>query len=97
MLIGGDDISNDVTFGTCFSTFVFVRARFRLALIGGILAAQSIGSHRGIGCGIKIPKRLVQALLLFPAPPLERPGELNPRLPRPLSFERYQQSLPGLR
>ena len=26
MLIGGDDISNDVT---CFSTFVYIRARFR--------------------------------------------------------------------
>ena len=28
MLIGGDDISNDVT---CFSTFVYIRARFRFA------------------------------------------------------------------
>ena len=27
MLIGGDDISNDViTLGTCFSTFVYIRA-----------------------------------------------------------------------
>ena len=37
MLIGGDDISNDViTLGTCFSMFVYIRARFRVALIGGI-------------------------------------------------------------
>ena len=50
MLIGGDDISNDViTLGTCFSMFVDIRARFRLALIGGNLTAQSTGSHRGIG------------------------------------------------
>ena len=50
MVIGGDDISNDViTLGTCFSMFVYVRARFRFALMGGNLTAQSTGSHRGIG------------------------------------------------
>ena len=38
MLIGGDDISNDVIIlGTCFSMFVYIRARFRSALIGGNL------------------------------------------------------------
>ena len=37
MLIGGDDVSNDVIIlGTCFSMFVYIRARFRVALIGGI-------------------------------------------------------------
>ena len=42
MLIGEDDISNDViTLGTCFSMFVYIRARFRFALIGGNLTAQS--------------------------------------------------------
>ena len=57
MLIGGDDISNDViTFGTCFSMFVDVRACFRFALIGGNLKAQSTGSHRGIGGGIQVPE-----------------------------------------
>ena len=36
MLIGGDDISNDViTLGMCFSMFVYICARFRFALIGG--------------------------------------------------------------
>ena len=36
MLIGGDDISNDViTLGMCFSMFVYIRACFRFALIGG--------------------------------------------------------------
>ena len=57
MLMGGDDISNDVIIlGTCFSMFVYIRARFRYTLIGGNLTAQSTGSHRGIGGGIQIPK-----------------------------------------
>jgi len=56
MLIGGDDIINDVII-TCFSMFVYIRARFRFALIGGNLITQSTGSHRGIGGGIQIPGR----------------------------------------
>ena len=56
MPIGGNDISNDViTLATCFTMFVHIRARFRLALIGGNLKVQSTGSHRGIGGGIEIP------------------------------------------
>ena len=59
MLIGGDDIKNDViTRGacfTCFSMFVYIRARFRFALIGGNLTAQSTRSYRGIERGIQIP------------------------------------------
>ena len=44
MLIGGDDISNDViTLGTRFSILVYIRARFLFALIGGNLTAQSTG------------------------------------------------------
>ena len=55
MLIGGDDISNDVIIlGTCFSMFVYIRARFRFALIGGNLTAQPMGSPKGIGGGIQI-------------------------------------------
>ena len=46
MLIGGDDISNDV----------ITLAGFRFALIGGNLTSQSTGSHRGIGGGIQIPE-----------------------------------------
>ena len=81
MLISGDDISNDViTLGTCFSIIVYIRPRIRFALIGGNLTAQSTGNHRGIGGGIQISERQLQALLLFPAPPPERPGELPPRL-----------------
>ena len=38
MLIGGNDISNDViTLGTCFSMFVYIRTRFNFSLIGGNL------------------------------------------------------------
>ena len=58
MLIGGDDISNDVvTLGKCFSMFVYISPPFRFAMIdmiGGNLTAQSTGSHRGIGGGIQI-------------------------------------------
>ena len=81
MLIDRDDISNDViTLGTCFSRFVYIRACIPFALIGGNLTAQSTGNHKGIGGGIQIPERQLQALLLFPAPPPERPGELARRL-----------------
>ena len=80
-MIGGDDISKDViTLATCFSMFVHICAGFRLALIGGNLKAQSTGSHRGIGGGIQIPGTYLQALLHFPLPPPEPPGELAPRL-----------------
>ena len=65
----------------CFSMFVYIRARFRFALIGGNLTAQSTGSHREIGGGIEMPETELQALLSFPAQPLERLGELARRLP----------------
>ena len=42
MMIGDDDISNDViTLGTYFSMFVYIRSRFRFALIGGISTSSS--------------------------------------------------------
>ena len=76
MLIGADDISNDVnTLGTCFSIFAHILARFRFAPIG-----ESTESHREIGGGIQIPETQLQALLPFPAPSPERPGELARRL-----------------
>ena len=81
MLIDGKDISSDVIIlGTCFSMFVYIRARFCFARTGGNLTVQSTGSHRGIGRGIQIPGTWLQALLPFPAPPPERPGELARRL-----------------
>ena len=83
MLIGGDDICNDViTLHTCFSMFVYIRAPFRLAPIVGNLTAQSTGSHTGFGGGIEIPETKLQALLHFPAPPPERPRALSRRLRR---------------
>ena len=64
--------------------FVFIRARFRFALIGGNLTAQSTGSHRGFGGGIQIPERDVIANSpFFSSVPPERPpppGELACRL-----------------
>ena len=57
MLIGGDDISNDIiTLGTCFSMLVHDLRPFRFALTGRNLTAQSTGSYRGIGGGIQIPE-----------------------------------------
>ena len=57
MLIGGDDISNDVIpHGMCFSVFVYICICFRFTLIDGNLTAQSTGSHRGILGGIQIPE-----------------------------------------
>ena len=55
-------ISNDViTLGTCFSTFVYIRTRFRFALTDENLTAESKGSQRGIRGGIQIPERKLQA------------------------------------
>ena len=57
MLIGGDDVSNDIiTAGMCFSMFVYIHAHFHFALIGGNLTAQWTGSYGGIGVGIQIPE-----------------------------------------
>ena len=57
MLIGGDDISNDVvTLGKCFSMFVYICPPFRFAMIGRNLTAQWTGSNRGIGSGFKFQR-----------------------------------------
>ena len=55
-LIGRDDITSidNITLGTCFSMFVYIYARFHIALIGR-LTANLTGSHREIGGGIQIP------------------------------------------
>ena len=85
MLIGGDDISNDVsTLGTCFLMFIHILASFRFALIGGSLTAESTGSHRGIGRiggGSNSNSRdVVASSPSFSALPPERPAELVRRL-----------------
>ena len=57
MLIGIDDISNDIiTIGMCFSMFVYIHVHFRFALNCGNLTAQWTGSKGGIGGGIQIPE-----------------------------------------
>ena len=77
MLIGeGDDSNVVISLGTCLSMLVYIRARFRFALIGENLKAQSTGSHREIGRGIQIPEKKLQALLPFPTQPPERPKSL---------------------
>ena len=55
ILIGGDDISDDVSpMARVASIFVYIRARFRFALIGR--------SWRGNGGGIQIPETYLVAL-----------------------------------
>ena len=49
--------------------FVYIRARFHVALISGIVTAQLMQSHRGIEVKIQIPETQLQALLPFPATP----------------------------
>ena len=76
-----NDISNDViTLDTCFSMFVYTRARFRFVLIGGNPTAQLTKRHRGIEVRIQSPETLLQALLPFPARPPGGIGELARRL-----------------
>ena len=73
-MIGGDNISNDViTIGTCFSMFVYILARFRLASDSQKSDISVDGEPRKNWSGIQIPE---QALLPFPAPPPERPESL---------------------
>ena len=52
--------------------FVYIHARFRFALIGGNLTAQSTKSHGGFATGGRF-----QASFPFLAPSPERPGECN--------------------
>ena len=57
MLIGGDDISNDIiTLVHVFFNVCLHLRPFRFPLTGRNLTAQSTGSHRGIGGGIQIPE-----------------------------------------
>ena len=71
-LINGDDISNDViTIGTCLSMFVYIRACFGFALIGGNLTALSTKSHRGIGSSPSFsrpPRRACSQAKEYPRP-----------------------------
>ena len=56
MLIGGDNISNDIiTLGACFSMFVYICVRFCFALIGGNLIAKSWGATGELEVEFKFP------------------------------------------
>ena len=69
MPIGGDDISNDIiTLGTCFSMFVYSCARFRFALIGRNLTAQSTGIPGELEVEFKFQRRSCKLSFLFPPP-----------------------------
>ena len=74
ILIGGDDIP----LSRVFSRFVYIRARFRFALIVGNLTAQSTESLKGIGGGIQIPeeRRSCKLSFLFPPRHQSAPGSL---------------------
>jgi len=77
ILIGEDDISNDViTLGTCFSMFVNIRPFFRFLLIENLIAQ----STRGATGGWNSYSRDVVAILPFPALLSECPEELACRL-----------------
>ena len=76
MLIGGDDISNDVITPHVFLMFVYICAPFHFALIGGNPTAESKGSHRGIGGEFKLQRRSCKLSFLFPP---ERAPERAPR------------------
>ena len=53
MLIGGDDVSDDIiNLGTCFSMLVSICNRFHFP--GQVRSGQWTGSHRRIGGGIQI-------------------------------------------
>ena len=77
MLIGRDDISDDViTLGTCFSMFIYIRTcLICFALIGRNLTAQLTWSHRGIGGGIQIPEKIPVAS----SPSFSRPAARVPQ------------------
>jgi len=65
-----------------FQYLFYIRARFRLALIGGNLTAQSTGSHRGIEGALQIPETVVAS-----SPSFSRPSARAPhRALRMLSF-----------
>ena len=61
--------------GICFSMFVYIHACFRLALIGGNLTAQLMGSHGRIE-----GRSQVVSSPSFSCPAASAPGELALRL-----------------
>ena len=74
MLIGIDDISNDVTtLGMYFSMLVYSRSHFCFTLIGENLTAWSKGSHGGIGDRIKNSRDIAASSPSFSRPAARAP------------------------
>ena len=81
MLIGRDDINNDIiTFGTCFSKFVYICAHCHFTLIGGNLTTQSTGRPRRNWRWNSNSRDVVASSPSFSRPPPECPEELARRL-----------------
>ena len=82
MLIGGDDISNDaIILGTCFSMFVYKRARFRFALMAKIWQLSRRGATGELEVEFKFQRGSCKLSFLFFRLAPEAPGELARRLP----------------
>ena len=96
MLIGGDDISNDViTLGACFHMFFNVCLHSRSFPLCADWRKSDISWRGAIGeleGEFKSQRRRkLQAFLSFPAPPPERPKELAPRLDPIHQFNPWRQ------
>jgi len=91
MLVGGDDISNDViTLGTCFSNVCYTSARFLFALSGGNPDSSVDGEPKGNWRWNSNFRDVVASSPSFSRPPPEHPGELARRL----SLTLYSSILP---
>ena len=74
MLIGRDDISNDVsTLGSCFSMFVYILAHFHFVLIGRNLKNPLKNDGEPQGNGIQIPE------IVASSPSFSRPAARAPQ------------------
>ena len=78
MLIGGDDIGNDViTLGTCFSMFVYILAHYFPLFADSQKSDSSVNRKPQGNWRWNLNSRhVVQALPSFPAPPPECPQSL---------------------
>ena len=94
MLIGGDDISNDViNLGMYFSMFVYICARFRFTLIGRNLTnltPQLTGSYRGIGGGIKNSRDIAASSPSFSHPAARAPQRACLQAMSPLPIHAFK-------
>ena len=77
MLISGDNTSNGIiTLGTCFSMFVYIRVRFRFALIGGNLTVD--GEPQGNWRRNSNSRKVFASSPSFSSPAARAPGRACP-------------------